>query len=116
MVISLGLFQLESLMLAAAPYHLVDLRLSPMLLRSPRVQACMSTAHVVDPSQVAEHLKTFDLGFDYPVILVCEDGRLSMNEAQRLMDEGFMQVYVVEGGTDGLLREADDSSPPGSSM
>lgn len=116
MIITLGLFQLESLMLASAPYHLIDLRMAPMAVSSARVQACLNTAKVVPASDLAEHLKTYELGFDYPVILVCEDGRLSMSEAQRLIDQGFMQVYVVEGGTDGLLRESDDFSSSGSSM
>ncbi len=114
MIISLGLFQLESLMLANAPYYLVDLRMQPMVVPSARVQACLNTAKVVEASQLAEHLKTYDLGFNYPVILVCEDGRLSSSEAQKMIDLGFMQVYIVEGGTDGLLREADDFSSSGS--
>lgn len=116
MVISLGLFQLESLMLASAPYYLIDLRVMPMMLPSARAQACLNTAKVVSAPDLFEHLKTFELGFDYPVILVCEDGRLSASEAQKLMDQGFMQVYVVEGGTDGLLREADDWSSSGNIM
>ncbi len=115
MVISLGLFQLESLMLSSAPFYLIDIRMQPMLVNSARVQACLNMAKVVQISDLSEHLKTFDLGFHFPVILVCEDGRMSTAEAQRLIDQGFMQVYVVDGGTDGLLREADDFSSSGSS-
>lgn len=103
-------------MLASAPYYLIDLRMMPMAVNSARVQACLNTAKVVPASELMEHLKTYDLGFDYPVILVCEDGRMSTSEAQKLIDQGFMQVYVVEGGTDGLLREADDFSSSGNIM
>lgn len=110
MVLTVGLFQLENLMLSSARFHLLDLRLQPMVLPSARVQACMNTAQVVQAPFLKEHLKNFKVGTHEPIILVCEDGRLSLSKAEELQKKGFEQVYVVEGGTDGLLREADDSS------
>lgn len=108
MIMSLGLFQLESLVLARAPGALIDLRKLPMMVPSPRVQACLSTAQVVDPRDLEGFLKRQNLGQHSPVILMCEDGQMSNAFAQKLLSKGFTQVYTVEGGTDGLLRETDD--------
>jgi len=69
---------------------------------------------VVRASELDQHLKNFEAGKNDPLILFCEDGHLSMAEAERLQRQGYTQVYVIEGGTDGLLREADDFPSSGS--
>lgn len=116
MILTLGLFQLESLALASAPHQFFDLRLQPMALPSARVQACLDRAQVVDSHFLMQHLENYKIGVHEPIILVCEDGRLSNSAALDLANKGYEQVYVVEGGTDGLLREADDFSSSGNIM
>lgn len=108
MVLTVGLFQLESLMVAAAPFQLLDIRVMPIAVNSNRVQSVLTMAKVVRSSDLLQYLKNFEIGKESPVILMCEDGRLSMSEALHLEKKGYNQVYVVEGGTDGLLRESDD--------
>jgi rhodanese-related sulfurtransferase len=107
---TIGLFQLENLIHARTPFLLLDVRVFPQLVASPRVQACLDYAQVVPAQNLVEFLEASSVDKQSPIILFCEDGRLSWSQAGVLESKGYTQVYVVEGGTDGLLREADDLS------
>jgi rhodanese-related sulfurtransferase len=78
----------------------------PQLVTSARVQGVLSHATVVRAPDLVEHLKNQGARPDDPIVLMCEDGRLSNAAAVDAEAAGFGQVYVVEGGLDGLLREA----------
>lgn len=103
---TLGLYQLENLVMARPSFRFLDVRMHPQIVSIPRVQAILATATVVSKTQVVDHLKNVKCGSDDPVVLLCEDGRLSHTVANELDSSGFKQIYLVEGGLDGLLREA----------
>ncbi len=103
---TLGLYQLENLISARPSFRFLDVRLQPQLVSSVRVQNVLSHATVVPASEVQNHLKRLQANPGDPLVLVCEDGRLSNGLATELETAGFKQVYIVEGGLDGLLREA----------
>lgn len=102
---TLGLFQLESLIQARPTFLFFDIRIRPQIVGIPQVQAVLDQATVVRRDQLLTNLKTRDARKDDPIILMCEDGRLSISAAGELEAAGFAQVYVVDGGLDGLLRE-----------
>ena len=105
-VFGLGLFQLESIIQARPNYCFFDIRLRPQILGIPAVQAVLDQARVSRPEVLMTSLLQQKTGKDDPIILLCEDGRLSIATADQLGREGFTQVYIVDGGLDGLLREA----------
>lgn len=102
----LGLYQLENLLIARPTFRFLDVRLQPRSVSIPRVQTILSHATVVSSSQALSHLKNTDCRADDPIVLLCEDGRLSYSVARELEAAGFRQIYLTEGGLDGLLREA----------
>lgn len=46
-----------------------------------------------------------ELQKDQPIVLVCERGQDSKNRAQQLSSEGFLNVYYVLDGWQGLVTE-----------
>jgi rhodanese-related sulfurtransferase len=107
--LTLGLYQIENLLMARPSFQFLDLRLHPQLVAEPRVQSILAQAHVVRGTDVLNYLQNFGASKDEPVVLLCEDARISMKAAAELDAVGFHQLYVVDGGLDGLLREATSS-------
>lgn len=106
---ALGLFQLEGLSIARPSFTFLDIRLHPQVVSTVRVQSVLSHATPVRALDVPNHLQNLSTRVDEPIILLCEDGRLSSGIAADLESAGFTQVYIVDGGLDGLLREATAS-------
>jgi len=102
----IGLYQLENLLIARPSFRFLDVRLQPRSVSIPRVQTILSHAKVVTSFQALNHLKSTDCNADDPIVLLCEDSRLSHSVGMELESAGFRQIYVVEGGLDGLLGEA----------
>jgi len=102
----LGLYQLENLLMARPSFKFLDVRLQPRAVSIPRVQNILANATVVTSSQALTYLRNTDSRADDPIVLLCEDGRLSHSVAVQLEAAGFRQSYITEGGLDGLLREA----------
>jgi rhodanese-related sulfurtransferase len=102
----LGLFQLESLIQARPSFSFFDIRIRPQIVGIPQVQAVLDQAQVARRELLLTNLKNQKARKEDPIILLCEDGRLSLSAAEELEREGFSQVYVVDGGLDALLREA----------
>jgi len=102
----IGLYQLENLLIARPAFRFLDVRLQPRPTSVPRVQNVLSHATVVSSHQVVNFLRNADCRADEPIVLLCEDGRLSQSVATSLEAAGFQQIYVIENGLDGLIREA----------
>lgn len=102
----LGLYQLENLFIARPSFRFLDVRLQPRPVSVPRVQAILAHATVVPSSQVLTYLRNTKCGPDEPIVLLCEDGRLSSSVGMQLNEAGFKQIYLAENGLDGLIREA----------
>lgn len=102
----IGLYQLENLLFARPSFRFLDVRLQPRPVSVPRVQNVLAHAAVVSSHQALNHLRNTDCRSDEPIVLLCEDGRLSQSVAASLEAAGFQQIYVVEGGLDGLIRDA----------
>lgn len=47
----------------------------------------------------------YEMGSNPPVVLICEDGSISAKMAENLLQNGFTQVLVVEGGKKQLYRD-----------
>lgn len=109
MFFPIGLYQLENLLIARPTFRFLDVRLQPRSVSIPRIESILAHATVVAGSQALSHLRNTDCRADDPIVLLCEDGRLSHSVGTELESAGFRQIYVVEGGLDGLLHEASIS-------
>jgi rhodanese-related sulfurtransferase len=106
---TLGLYQLENLISARPLFHFLDLRVSPQVVAEVRVQSILAQARVVRANDLLNYLQSLNARKDEPIVLLCEDARLSNSAAVELDQAGFQQIYIVEGGLDGLLRDATSS-------
>lgn len=102
----IGLYQLENLLIARPSFRFLDVRLQPRPTSVPRVQNILAHATIVSSHQALNFLRNNDCRADEPIVLLCEDGRLSQSVATSLEAAGFQQIYITEGGLDGLIREA----------
>lgn len=103
---TIGLYQLENLLVARPSFRFLDLRIRPQIVALTRVQAVLTHASVVRSAEIKNHLQATHAQKTDPIVLLCEDGRLSASVGDLLDGAGYQQIYIVEGGLDGLLREA----------
>lgn len=100
----LGLFQLENLFANPNRFLFLDLRTHHETLPLDLARL-FEKAVAVAAGEVSAYLQKQNIAKEMPLILVCEEGRLSEKTAQALEASGYQQVYVVAGGVKGLLSE-----------
>lgn len=104
-MMEIGLFQLENLARTPTQFRFFDLRATIGPVPAP-VEALMRLATPSSPEELTGRLGEASSDFAMPVLLVCLDGKLSSETADRLERSGYNQVYVVAGGVTGLVAEA----------
>ena len=65
----------------------------------------LKNAVKINGADVERHLKENKLALDAPIILLCENGKSSGVVCGILEKQGYKNVYVAEGGIEGLLSE-----------
>jgi len=100
----IGLFQLENLVQNPNMFLMVDLR-AEIQPAHPSVDRLLARAEKIPAGQIESHLKEKNYPKERPIVLVCGDGRASLEAARALENAGFDQIYVVAGGVSGLLSE-----------
>jgi rhodanese-related sulfurtransferase len=102
----IGFYQLENLIIARPSFRFLDVRVCPQAVSMQRVQSILNQSTVVNQNEVLNYLERTQVQKTDPIVLMCEDGRLSCGIADTLDAAGFEQLYVVEGGVDSLMRDA----------
>jgi rhodanese-related sulfurtransferase len=108
--VEIGLFQLENLLQTRSPCVFLDLRKDST--REPsnlQLAAILRHATPSAASAVEGLLVRLAKPKEFPILLVCEDGATSSKVAQTLESKGFVNVYPVSGGVQGLLGELTSS-------
>lgn len=100
----IGLFQLENLITTPARFRLFDLRADKKTIH-PGVDRLLAGAVQVTSDNFLGQVRQEKLPLDFPLILICETGDHSKRLAAQLEKSGHTNVYVVEGGAEGLLSE-----------
>jgi rhodanese-related sulfurtransferase len=91
-IAKIGRFQLENLLRNNVRFLYVDLRTS-----SEENQILKSSIRLA-PEQVRVHLEGNNIAKDHPVVLICDDGKISLKIALELESNSFRNVFVVDGG------------------
>ncbi|MGE4132034.1 MAG: rhodanese-like domain-containing protein [Bdellovibrionales bacterium] len=99
------LFQLENLFLSPSRFVFWDLRQKVHGTGRDSLDQLLSKANTVQEQEIEAELSKLSAR-DFPIVLLCEDGRRSSQLAQQLEKKGYVNVYVVAGGVVGLLAEA----------
>jgi len=105
--LEIGLFQLENLTLNPNRFLFFDLRDENSADKSlaQEVDRLLKQAERRTADGLLNELKAKSIPFEFPIVLLCEDGRSSKAAAQKLLKLAYSQVYVVSGGVAGLLSE-----------
>ena len=92
----IGWFQLENLFLSRNLFFtLLDLRADPKLTGEADFDHVLKTAHKLKAEDIENQLAKLAVPKQYPIVLICEDGRRSKKAAQRLEKQGYAQVYIL---------------------
>ncbi len=100
----IGLFQLENLFTNPNRFLFFDLRRQALATR-PELDQMLMRATRIEAMGIESYLAENRIDLDFPIVLFCEDGRLSSAQARDLTSAGFRNVYVLTGGVAGLLSE-----------
>lgn len=100
----IGLFQLENLVHSRAQFLFLDVRETRPQV-PPNLEQLLSSAIKVEVKEVANYLQKNLPNPQAPVILLSEDGKSAANLSSTLESAGYGNVYVIEGGVEGLLSE-----------
>ncbi|MBK7844925.1 MAG: rhodanese-like domain-containing protein [Bdellovibrionales bacterium] len=100
----IGPFQLENIIQNSGHFFLFDLREPKVLLEEEELLFApfLSGARRLPPELVKSSLSELSAGLDSPVILVCQNGRVSSKVAKDLGAHGYVNIYVLEGGVKSL--------------
>jgi len=102
--VEIGLFQIENLLYAQTRFLFLDLRREKTKV-GPALEAVFAKAIPLAATAVENYLVQEKTPLPSPVVLVCEDGQTSQGVAARLEKLGYLNVYVVERGIEGLLSD-----------
>lgn len=100
----IGLFQLENLFLSPNRFLFFDLRSDLTPSHTP-IDSHLKKATALEPNDVEAHLQSQKTHLEFPVVLICADGKVSSAKARELEAAGYNNIYVVTGGLLGLLSE-----------
>jgi rhodanese-related sulfurtransferase len=101
----IGLFQLENLVLTRTPFYFADLSLAPLSEENPQLRALFAQAQKVSAEELLKRLQQASLPLTHPIVLMCENGRISGAAAAQLESSGYQNVYIVASGVEGLRSE-----------
>ncbi len=100
----IGPFQLENIIQNSGHFFLFDLREPKLLLEEEELLFApfLSGARKLSPKLVKSSLSEVSAGLDSPVILVCQNGKVSSKVAKDLGTQGYVNIYILEGGVKSL--------------
>lgn len=100
----IGLFQLENLIHSHAQFLFLDVRETRIPI-PVSIEQLLSSAIKVGVKEVAGYLQKNLPHPQAPVILLSEDGKSAATLSSALESAGYGNIYVIEGGVEGLLSE-----------
>ena len=90
--------QVQDKVVNQEPIEIVDIR-DPQSFTDAHIE---DSLHLTD-STLGNFMQQTD--FDTPVVVVCYHGRSSQGAAQYLVEQGFEEVYSMDGGFEAWRRE-----------
>lgn len=96
-------FQLANIIENHLPFLYFDLRknLDTSALTSS-IAKLLKPAQPLSASMAVQHLREHIPSSEFPVILICEKGKTSTKVACQLIEQGYINIYVVKGGLKAL--------------
>jgi rhodanese-related sulfurtransferase len=105
----IGVYQLENLIRQRVPFLYLDLRSAEKRNSEATghagFQALLHGSVSVAPDGVLAYVTSLGVPVTHPVVLICENGDSAVAAARTLEQNSFINVFVVEGGTQSLRTE-----------
>jgi rhodanese-related sulfurtransferase len=101
-VMQIGEYQLGNLQRNKVTFLFLDLRSEEKRQIEGVGHWLLSDAIAVEPEAVLAAVKEKNVANSHPIVLVCETGSKSMDAAQVLDQNSYMNVFVIMGGTKDL--------------
>ena len=95
-------FQLSNLVQQRVPYLLFNMIQAD--LNSQADERLVGGVIASSVQEITHKINERNLDKMFPIILCCIDGALSCDAAKELSEEGFINVYVVDGGYQNLIK------------
>ena len=99
-ILQIGVYQLRNLVQQKVLFQMLDLRHGKSLLESSEL---LKNAIKVSGQDVLEHVRKTGLAVHDHIVLICEDGTESLLRAQALENQGYINVFVLDGGVRTLV-------------
>lgn len=105
----IGFFQITNLIRNKVPFTLLAVDLNDVETSHGELNQLMAKAIAASSPSFLEKLTALELPKEQPIVLLCKEGALSLDFSKILESKGFLNVYHVKGGWQGLLIEAQKS-------
>lgn len=105
-IFEIGYFQLENLTLNQVTFVFFDLRKNKSPIKDEPLRSMIKPALPFDQDDVSGYLSEKAFDKSTPIVLLCDDGVVSIQLARQLEEFGYKNVNVIENGFVGLLDEA----------
>lgn len=101
----IGFFQLSNLVRNKVPFALYALDLTlPQKLQGPLSQMMQGVQFFASENFI-ENLLKIDLKLNHPIVLLCQNGKLSESMAEKLSELGYINVYSIKDGWENLSKD-----------
>ena len=98
----IGQYQLENLQKNRVGFVFFDLRSEEARAREGAGNALLNGAESIAAESVLSKLLEMNSPKSTPIVLICENGSNSLGVAKRLEDNSYINVFVIEGGSQTL--------------
>ncbi len=103
----IGFFQLSNLARNKVPFTLFAIDFSPPENLAGDLKLIMAKAVVSSNSELLTLVNTMKLSVDHPIVLLCREGNESAILSAQMAKNGFLNIYCVKNGWNGLSIEAE---------
>ena len=102
-VMLIGEYQLANLQRHMAKFLFLDLRAEGLRQAQGAGHWLLANALPVSPDSALDVVRHSSIGFDHPIVILCENGSQSESLGRTLSASGYLNVFAIMGGSASLL-------------
>ena len=108
MLNKLGFFQLDNLINNRVPFLFYNMSesIAPWYTSVSKLHV-QNYEKLMPPSEIKTHIEQQKTPKDYAIVLLCKDGKQSLELYQQLVDSAYTNVYVINGGYQQIVTERE---------
>ncbi len=108
MLNNIGFFQLDNLIKSRIPFFFINMGPSLVSWYTSIYKMHVETYEILaQPEEALAAIQEKKIPKDFAIVIACEDGQKSQSLYHELGEEGYTNVYLVNGGHQQLMTERD---------